>query len=147
MRLAIKEKDYETIIEFQIKLAKETERIDLDYKIVSQGVLAVFNRPALGRYYVIEKDSKVIGSLLTVPEWSDWRNATALWIHSVYITEKKRNQGIFKEMYSSLKSMVEKSEEYCGLRLYVDKTNKNAQLVYKAIGMNDQHYSLFEWLK
>jgi ribosomal protein S18 acetylase RimI-like enzyme len=31
-----------------------------------------------------------------------------------------------------------------GLRLYVDKSNVRAQQVYQAMGMNGEHYSVFE---
>jgi len=29
----------------------------------------------------------------------------------------------------------------------VDKTNKNAQKTYENVGMNGEHYQLFEWMK
>ena len=34
-----------------------------------------------------------------------------------------------------------------GLRLYVDKTNTRAQKVYENLGMNGEHYHLYEWMK
>jgi ribosomal protein S18 acetylase RimI-like enzyme len=34
-----------------------------------------------------------------------------------------------------------------GIRLYVDKQNKKAQEVYKRIGMNGDHYLVYEWMK
>ena len=46
-----------------------------------------------------------------------------------------------------LKDHVQNTEALGGLRLYVDKTNTNAQKVYEAIGMNGEHYSMFEWMK
>jgi ribosomal protein S18 acetylase RimI-like enzyme len=38
-------------------------------------------------------------------------------------------------------------ENIQGIRLYVDKTNIHAQKVYKSIGMIDEHYHMFEWMK
>ena len=35
---------------------------------------------------------------------------------------------------------------YGGVRLYVDKTNTNAQRVYSKLGMNGEHYQLFEYM-
>jgi ribosomal protein S18 acetylase RimI-like enzyme len=43
--------------------------------------------------------------------------------------------------------MVEESKDLRGLRLYVDKSNANAQKVYEALGMSGEHYHLYEWLK
>lgn len=84
---------------------------------------------------------------LTIPEWSDWRNGTVLWIHSLYVIPKEREKGVFKKMFNFLKSMVEKSPEFIGLRLYVDKKNTSARKVYEKLGMNKDHYLLYEWLK
>ena len=49
-------------------------------------------------------------------------------------------------MYNYLQKMVIETENYFGLRLYVDKRNKNAQKVYQKLGMDNQHYDLYEWL-
>jgi hypothetical protein len=43
--------------------------------------------------------------------------------------------------------MVRESDELVGLRLYVDKSNKDAQSVYQTMGMTGEHYDLYEWLK
>lgn len=70
-----------------------------------------------------------------------------MWIHSVFIEKEYRGSGIFKSMYGFLKEKVEADEELAGLRLYVDKTNQAAISVYNKIGMSDEHYHMFEWLK
>ena len=137
----------ENIVEFQLKMAKETENLELDKEIVTKGVTAVFNDPSKGQYYVSLKDDLCIGSLLTIAEWSDWRCQKVMWIHSVYIVSSMRGQKVFKEMYEFLKSEVLEDENLAGLRLYVDKTNTKAQKVYQKIGMSNEHYELYEWLK
>lgn len=139
--------DVETIIGFQLEMAMETEKIRLKEDVVKQGVSAVFDHSELGRYYVAVKEGKVCASLLVTPEWSDWRNSRVLWIQSVYVIPEERKKGIFKQMYFFLRQMVENSKDYAGLRLYVDQSNLSAKEVYKAIGMNHEHYELFEWMK
>ncbi len=139
--------DLESIVGFQLQLAKETEDLDLDWETVRQGVQAVFENPSKGRYWIAEGSGEAVGGLLTVPEWSDWRNGTVLWIHSVYIVPAARRLGVFRALYSSLKARVEDSESLYGLRLYVDKNNVPAQQVYGALGMDGEHYRLFEWMK
>ena len=37
--------------------------------------------------------------------------------------------------------------DVAGLRLYVEADNINAQKTYEAMGMNSDHYRMFEWLK
>lgn len=139
--------DIETIADFQIRMALETETLKLDHSTVIKGVSAVFDDPTKGKYWIAESDGHVVGCLLTIPEWSDWRNGTVLWIHSVYVLEKFRQIGVFKKLYLHLKDMVETSSDLRGLRLYVDKSNLKAQRVYESLGMSGEHYHLFEWLK
>ncbi len=139
--------DVQTIAGFQIKMAWETEALKLDPTTVEKGVEAVFDDPTKGKYWLAEMDGKVIGGLLTIPEWSDWRNGTVLWIHSVYVVSEFRKQGVYKKLYTHLKQLVETSSDLRGLRLYVDKSNQKAQAVYEILGMTGEHYHLYEWLK
>jgi ribosomal protein S18 acetylase RimI-like enzyme len=139
--------DIQIIAEFQVKMAWETETMKLDPPTVDKGVAAVFDDPSKGKYWLAEVNGQVVGCLLTVPEWSDWRNGTVLWIHSVYVREEFRKHGVYKSLYQHLKSMVQESKNLRGLRLYVDKTNVKAQKVYESLGMSGEHYHLFEWMK
>ncbi len=139
--------DLERIVELQVRMAQETEELGLDKTVVGRGVHGVFQEPARGTYWVAEEKGKVVGVLLAIPEWSDWRNGTVLWIHSLYIIPEARGQGVFKKLYLNLKKQVEQAPELMGLRLYVDKRNKSAQEVYEKLGMNKHHYELYEWLK
>ncbi|MBL7876749.1 MAG: GNAT family N-acetyltransferase, partial [Cyclobacteriaceae bacterium] len=70
------------IIEFQQKMAMETESVALDFHIVTKGVHAVFEDAGKGAYYVAEENGNIVGSLMTTYEWSDWRNGTVIWIQS-----------------------------------------------------------------
>ena len=139
-----KPEEYKVIAGFQQKMAMETENLELNTETILQGVKAVFDEPAKGQYFIVENDGKVIASLLTTYEWSDWRNSTILWIQSVYVLPMYRETGIFKNMYNYIKKIVKENSRYCGLRLYVDKSNTLAQKVYKNLGMTNEHYELFE---
>ncbi len=145
---AAKFKELETIAEFQMLMAQETENLKLSKDDILLGIEAVFEDPGKGKYYVAtDEEDEAIACLLVTPEWSEWRNGTVLWIQSVYVTETWRGKGIFKQLYSQLKILVEEDPALVGLRLYVDKTNTNAQAVYEKLGMNGDHYKLFEWIK
>lgn len=139
--------DVDVIADYQIRLAFETENLKLDPPTVQKGVEAVFDDPHKGKYWLAEVSGEVVGCLLTIPEWSEWRNGTVLWIHSVYVKPEMRQHGIYKKLYAHLKQMVETSPELRGLRLYVDKTNVKAQKVYETLGMSGEHYHLYEWMK
>jgi GNAT superfamily N-acetyltransferase len=139
--------DIDFIIRFQLSMALETENMELDHPTVCLGVNAVVKDPAKGHYYVAEYEDKVIGSLLVTYEWSDWRNGQVWWLQSLYVVPEFRRKGIFREMYYFLKKEVSDDVNLRGIRLYVDKTNKIAQDVYQAMGMNGEHYQVFEWMK
>ena len=139
--------DIDSIVDFQLLMATETEEILLDRNVVNKGVLAVLNDNSKGVYYVAEIDKKVVSSLLTTFEWSDWRNGTVLWIQSVYVLQECRRKGVYRSMYSFIKDEVLNDTNLKGIRLYADKSNYPAQKTYKTLGMSPDHYVTFEWLK
>lgn len=139
--------DAPVIVDFQIRMARATEDLELDFDTVTRGVAAVFADPAKGSYWVAEADGRVIGSLLTTFEWSDWRNGTVLWIQSVYVLPEWRRRGVYRRLYEHLRRQVERSPDLRGLRLYVDQRNTAAQEVYERLGMTREHYQMYEWLK
>ena len=139
--------DAAAIVDFQVRMARETEGMELDLPTVTRGVQAVFDDPSKGQYWVAESDGRVAGSLLTTWEWSDWRNGTVLWIQSVYVLPELRGSGIYRRMYEHLRERVLDSPDLMGIRLYVDRRNTAAQAVYERLGMSREHYEMFEWLK
>jgi ribosomal protein S18 acetylase RimI-like enzyme len=138
--------DAPTIIDFQQKMAWETEQFTLKPEIVTEGVKAVFDVPSRGQYWVAEENGEVVSSLLITYEWSDWRNTNVWWIQSVYVLPEFRRTGIFRSMYCFIKKESE-MENAAGLRLYVEKNNSKAQNTYEALGMKSEHYTMYEWLK
>jgi predicted GNAT family acetyltransferase len=139
--------DRDAIVGFQIEMAWETERYKLNLATVIKGVDTVLGNDHLGTYYVAIVKNEVVGSLLTTYEWSDWRNGTVLWIQSVYVDSRYRKQGIYGTLYSYIKTVVAADESLKGVRLYVDESNKAAREVYTRLGMNGEHYRVFEWMK
>lgn len=139
--------DVPEIVRFQIDMAWETEELKLDYETVTRGVQAVFEDPSRGQYYVAENDGRVIASTLITYEWSDWRSGTVWWIQSVYVVPEARRQGVYAGLYSYLKQVAESNHNVRGIRLYVDRRNTLAQSVYSRLGMNGDHYQVFEWMK
>jgi ribosomal protein S18 acetylase RimI-like enzyme len=141
-----KPSDAPSIIDFQLKMAWETEKIKLNPDTVTMGVTAVFKESSRGRYYVAESDVQVIASLLITYEWSDWRNCNVWWFQSVYVIPEFRRQGVFRKMYAHIKELGE-AEEIAGLRLYVETNNVRARKTYESLGMSSEHYSFYEWMR
>jgi GNAT superfamily N-acetyltransferase len=141
-----KPEDAEVIIDFQQKMAWETEHMTLVAEIIDKGVIAVFNDNSRGQYWVAEEKGIVVASLLITNEWSDWRNCNVWWFQSVYVLPEFRRTGIFRSMYLHIKNEAVK-ESVAGLRLYVETNNSAAQHTYEALGMKSIHYKMFEWLK
>lgn len=139
--------DASDILEFQIGLAIETENVVLDKLVASKGISALFDDPSKGTYYVAEFQGKVVGCFLITFEWSDWRNARIWWLQSVYVSISHRKNGIFRAMYDYILDRINTDPSIGGLRLYVDKSNDRAQKVYRSLGMNGDHYLVFEKMK
>lgn len=150
MQLSIrqaKQSDCDSIVRFQEEMALHTENLKLDHETVVSGVKAVLKDDSLGTYYIAEIGMEVAGALLTTYEWSDWRNGTVLWIQSVYVDSAHRKKGVYAALYNHIKSLVADNESLKGIRLYVDESNKTAREVYARLGMNGEHYRVFEWMK
>ncbi len=139
--------DCDAIVRFQEEMAWHTEKLTLDHQTVLNGVKAVLNNESLGTYYIAEIGNDIAGSLLTTYEWSDWRNGTVIWIQSVYVDSSHRRKGIYKALYNHIQSLVKDDASLKGIRLYVDETNETARKVYARLGMDGEHYRVFEWMK
>ncbi len=139
--------DLPVLVGFQQQMALETEDLHLDGETVTEGILELFNDTSKGQYFVVREENQPVGCLMITYEWSDWRNGTVIWIQSVYVHPDHRKKGIFRALYNHIKTMVNSNDDLHGIRLYVEKENLYAQQVYEAIGMDGDHYQLYEWMK
>ena len=142
-----KPSDVAAIVDFQVAMARETEELDLDREVCTRGVQALFEDASRGRYFVAESNGAVIASLMITYEWSDWRNGNVWWIQSVYVVPSFRGQRVYAGLYEHVKTLVNADDSLRGIRLYVDRRNTRAQEVYTRLGMNGEHYQVFEWMK
>ena len=138
--------DAAELAEFNINMARETEGIELIPEVISAGVRTMIDNPQWGFYLVVELDNGIQAALMVTTEWSDWRNGMFWWIQSVYVRPQYRRQGLYRELYERVKELAEHEEAICGFRLYVERDNKNAQNTYRALGMAETDYKIFEEL-
>jgi GNAT superfamily N-acetyltransferase len=141
-----KPEDVQRIIDFNMKMAVETEGKKLDPEVLGRGVQAVFSQPERGFYLVATSENTTVGCLLVTKEWSDWRNGEFWWLQSVYVKKEFRRMGVFKAMYTAVKKRAEQTENVCGFRLYVERDNNRAQQTYVRLGMKETAYKLMEAL-
>jgi len=139
--------DAEILIRFNTAMALETERKALLPEVVSVGVHYLLSHPRAGFYVVAELESEVAGSLMITNEWSDWRNGNFWWIQSVYVRPEFRRRGVYRELYKYLQALAAQDPAVCGFRLYVERENTRAQAAYRAAGMAETRYLLYEELK
>jgi len=135
--------DLEALVAGNIALAEETERTRLDVDTLREGILALLESRAPGRYWIAEREGRVVGQLLITFEWSDWRNRMVWWIQSVYVAPDARGRGVLRTLYDVARREAQAAGAG-GLRLYVNTQNVRAQAVYAALGMNGDHYRVFE---
>jgi len=138
------QKDTDILCVFNQAMAFETEDKRLHKDTVLEGVRQVLRNPELGFYLVAEMDNQAAGSLMITTEWSDWRNGLFWWIQSVYVLPQFRRKGLFSKLYAQVIELAQQSPNVCGIRLYVEKDNVNAQNTYTALGMSETDYKLYE---
>ena len=143
--------DLDAIVEFNARLAHETEGKPLPRALLTQGVSAALRDRDRLSYWVVEVNDPadpecpwVIGQAAVTREWSDWRNGWIWWFQSVYVHPDYRNQGVFRLLYTSIRNLALNSMEVIGLRLYVEASNERAQRVYRSMGMRPGGYDVYE---
>lgn len=161
--------DAPTIVEFNRRLAWETEHKRLDASILTQGVAVALAQPRYARYFMAEDASAAergsetaetdvlaiphsefripnshLGQLMITYEWSDWRNGMFWWIQSVYVRADARRRGVFRALYQHAAELARATPGVCGLRLYVEHENAAAIATYTRLGMVPSGHKLYE---
>jgi ribosomal protein S18 acetylase RimI-like enzyme len=136
--------DAELLVEFNRAMAAESEDKGLDVAILRGGVEYLIAHPAEGFYLIAERDGQVAGSLMVTFEWSDWRCGRFWWVQSVYVVPGQRRRGVYRQMHEDVRRRALEDPLACGLRLYVERDNAGAMATYRALGMVETHYRLYE---
>ncbi|QEG23905.1 GNAT family N-acetyltransferase [Mariniblastus fucicola] len=135
--------DAESIADFQIAMALETENKTLCPDEVLTAVKSVFADTQKGFYLVADVDSEVVGSLMITYEWSDWRNCNMWYIQSVFVKPANRGKGLFSQMFHKVVELAKK-ENAMYVRLYVETENEKAQAAYENLGMKRMPYFMYD---
>ncbi len=136
--------DQPLIVDFNTRLADETEGKALNQSLLAPGVTAILADVKKGRYWIAMVDDEPVGQIMVTYEWSDWRNGMLWWIQSVYITAQFRRKGVFSALFTHLESLVRADPNACGIRLYVENGNRRAQDTYRKLGFTEPGYLVME---
>ncbi len=138
--------DLATIVDFNTRLARETEDKVLDSATLESGVRTALDSPDRLRYWIaaLADSGQVVGQAAITREWSDWRNGWIWWFQSVYVAPEARGQGVFRMLHAAIRAEAVAALDVVGLRLYVEHSNDRAQQTYRALGMAPGGYHVFE---
>jgi len=136
--------DQATIVDFNSRLAWETEHKRLDPATIERGVARALKDGSLCRYFVAEIGGNVVGQAMVTYELTDWRDGVLWWFQSVYVAEPHRGSGVFKAMFQHIAAAAQADPEVRGLRLYVEHENARAQKVYQQLGMKPSGHLVYE---
>ena len=136
--------DLPHVVEFNLRLAAESEDRQLAADVLTAGVEAVLRDPSKGRYFVACAGDAPIGQLMHTWEWSDWRNGMFWWVQSVYVAPEHRGRGAFRRLIEHLRELAAIETGVVGLRLYVEHNNAPALAVYERLGFGPTGYLVLE---
>ena len=136
--------DVGVLVDFNARLAEETEGKALDRATLARGVGRALADPDRLRYWVAEVAGRVVGQAAASREWSDWRDGWIWWLQSVYVAPDVRARGVFRALYGRIRERARATPDVIGLRLYVEEGNAPAQRTYQALGMTPGGYRVFE---
>lgn len=136
--------DLETIVEFNYKLAAESEQKVLSLDTLRAGVRELLSDPHRGRYFVAIVDQRIVGQIMITFEWSDWRNGELWWLQSVYIDPTHRRQGICRALHQHVSELARRTPGVVGIRLYVEENNHAAHRTYESVGLKRAGYFVME---
>jgi GNAT superfamily N-acetyltransferase len=138
--------DWPTIVDFNTRLARETEGKALKPRVAEHGVKTLLADERHGRYFLAELGDRAVGQIMHTREWSDWRNGEFWWVQSVFVVPEFRRQGIFRRLMQHLVDLARATPGVVGLRLYMADHNLAARQTYEKCGFEFDHYVVLEKL-
>jgi ribosomal protein S18 acetylase RimI-like enzyme len=127
--------DAPTLVDFNARMAVETEGKALDRAVLTRGVTRLLEDGHRGRYFVADDAGDVLGCLMITSEWSDWRDGWFWWIQSVFVKPEARRRGVYRALHEHVVTEAKKAGDVVGVRLYVEPNNTRAQATYAKLGM------------
>lgn len=136
--------DLYDLVQFSLGVARESEGLDVDPDRVRDSIHAALQDPHKARYFVAEDGGRLVGSLFVTFEWSDWTGGWYWWIQGAYVVAERRGQGVFRAMYEAVQKAAAREDDVRRIRLYVEAENEAGLQTYRALGMKETGYRIFD---
>jgi GNAT superfamily N-acetyltransferase len=136
--------DLPVIVDFNSRLAWETEHKRLDADRITRGVRRALTQPEMCRYFVAESAGQIVGQAMVTFELTDWRDGVLWWFQSVYVARSHRGRGVFRSLFDYILSLAQADSDVRGVRLYVERENERAQRVYEQLGLQPSGHVVYE---
>lgn len=134
--------DLDTIVDFTLQEAQETEGAEKDLAAVTRGVQAGFDDPSLSIYWVAEAaDGRVVASASVVTEWSNFHGGYYWWVQSLFILPEHRGHGLVDLLLAYLANAAQAAGAL-DLRLYALSSNHRALQAYRRCGFDVAPYTV-----
>ena len=137
---AAEPRDIDTLIQFNINLAFESEGKILSHEIAKKGINTLIDNPSKGVFYVAVISEEIVGSLMVNLQWVDLKAVYIYYIQSVYTKPEYRGRGVFKSLHAHALNISQANG--VALRVYADNDNARAIEVYKRTGMKESNYKM-----
>lgn len=136
--------DRDVIVENIVRMALESEGKVLEPKRVAHGMERFLAEPSRGFYLLVRHEGQVVGQCMITPEFSDWRDGEYWWVQSVYVSLEHRRKGVLRAILDETRRLAREKGDVFGIRLYVDRDNRNAIEAYRRLGLPDSHYMMMD---
>lgn len=145
--------DAETITNFQLDCAKQSENRDLERPAVLEAVQRILSHhssilPGIGQYLLVENEvsrgTRVpIACCLLQHQVSEWTGNFYLNVESVYVHEDYRGLGILQYMLAKVEADARDSGYVSEIRLSVAETNKPMHWALEKADVKKSKYVIF----
>jgi ribosomal protein S18 acetylase RimI-like enzyme len=124
--------DLSTLIGFIVQEASEAEGRAPGTEKISKGIRMALEDPQLARYWVLEHvpSRRLVGSVSSLTEWSDWNGANYWWVQSMFVLPEYRGRGLVNLLMSRVEAEG-RAQGAIELRLLVHGENKAAIRAYE----------------
>src|SRR3954471_7236543 len=106
-----RQEDLGLIVDFNYRLAEESEGKRLDTEVLTRGVIRALASPEMCRYFMAEVAGEVVGQTMITLELTDWRDGVLWWLQSVYVRPEFRQAGVFRALYQHIAAAARKNGE------------------------------------
>jgi diamine N-acetyltransferase len=123
------------------------EDLSFDESIARRALAGVIGDGTLGRVFLLLLENEVAGYAVLTFGYSLEFHGRDAFVDELYLRDEYRGQGIGKRALEFLTGVCAENG-VCALHLEVERSNTNAQVVYRKFGFEDHdRYLMTKWIK